>query len=196
MPGKSGFSLLRAFETVDFHVVFVTAYDRYAVKAFEVSAVDYLLKPVDVDRLREAVQKVMKQQRQQAYNNRFEALEANTRNNRLKKLAIPYKNDYAVVNIDDIITIEAERMYSVVSVSEVSKKTVKHYTYSRELRYFEELFERFPHFLRVHRSWIVNTRYIVSYSKKDHHIILRNSMNIPVGRSYKPSFETLFDMPS
>lgn len=192
MPEKSGFTLIHAFEKVNFHVVFVTAYDYYAVKAFEVSAVDYLLKPVDVERLKEATQKVVAQQHRQEYSNRFEAVESNIQGKELKKLAIPYKDDYAIVNIDNILNIEAARMYSIISVSDTPKQTIKHYTYSKELKYFEVLFEQVPNFIRVHRSWMINTRYITSYSKKDLHITLNNRIQIPLGRSYKTTFENLF----
>ena len=166
MPQKSGFELIEAFSEVNFHIIFVTAYDQYALKAFDVSAIDYLLKPVDIDRLQEAVHKVMLQQKRQNYEARFKALKTNTRNDTFKKLAIPQRNDYAVVNIDDIISIEADGMYSKLSVSDKRTNTVKHYTYSKKLRYFEGLFQKLPHLRRVHRSWMINTHNIHSYSQK------------------------------
>lgn len=188
MPGKSGFDLINTLEYIDFQVVFVTAYDQYALKAFEVSAIDYLLKPVAVERLKEAVQKIRIQREQQSYKSRFEALKTNTHDKTLKKLAIPHGSDYAIVNIEDIITIEADRMYSKLSVTDSRTMTVKRYTYSKKLSYFEDLFEH-SSLHRVHRSWMINTRYMQSYSKKDHNVRLKNDMAIPVSKSYKEAFE-------
>lgn len=193
MPNKSGFDLINTYTAIDFHVVFVTAYDQYALKAFEVSAIDYLLKPIAVDRLKDAVHKIIMYREQQSYKNRFEALKTNTHGT-LKKLAIPFGTDYAVVNIEDIITIEADRMYSKLSVSDPRTATVKQYTYSKKLSYFEHLFERFSNLHRVHRSWIVNIGYMQSYSKKNHSILLKNSMVVPVSKSYKQSFEAFLSL--
>lgn len=189
MPGKSGFDLINAIDRVDFQVIFVTAYDQYALKAFEVSAIDYLLKPIAVDRLQEAIRKLMIHKEQQTYKTRFETLKTNTHDQTLKKLAIPQGNDYAVVNIDDIIAIEADRMYSKLSVTDPQTRVVKKYTYSKKLSYFENLFEHLSELHRVHRSWMVNTRYMTSYSKKDHTIILKNTIIVPVSKSYKSTFE-------
>lgn len=190
MPRKSGFELINAFTTVNFHIIFVTAYDQYALKAFEVSAIDYLLKPVVTERLQEAVHKVITQQKQQNYGIRFNVLKTNTGSNTFKKLAIPYRSDYAIVNIEDIISIEAERMYSKLRVSYPRKKTIRNYLYAKKLSHFEHLFEQLPHFYRVHRSWIVNTHHIHTYSKKDRRITLENGMEIPVSKTQKYAFET------
>ena len=188
MPKKSGFELINAFTAINFNVVFVTAYDQYALKAFEVSAIDYLLKPIAIDRLKEAVHKITQQQ-QKSYTNRFGALKTNTDSNTLKKLAIPHGSDYAIVNIEDIIAIEADRMYSRLSVSPPRATAIKSYTYSKKLSYFENLFEHHSNLRRVHRSWMVNTRHMQSYSRKEHNIMLKNNMVVPVSKSYKQTFE-------
>ena len=194
MPEKSGFELINAFQTINFHTVFVTAYDRYAIRAFEVSAIDYLLKPVDKDRLKEAVHKVAKQQKQKSYATRFEALQINIHSAILKKISIPYKGEHIVITIENIIAIEADRAWSNLWISNPRTKTVKYYTYSRNLRYFEQLFKELPQLQRVHKSWIVNTRYITSYSKKDSEIILTNNAIVPVGRAYKKVFEASLNL--
>ncbi|MCB0376682.1 MAG: LytTR family transcriptional regulator DNA-binding domain-containing protein, partial [Sinomicrobium sp.] len=102
---------------------------------------------------------------------------------------IPYRSDYAIVNIEDIITIEAERMYSKLLVTYPRKKTTRNYLYAKKLSYFENLFEELSHFYRVHRSWIVNTRHIHTYSKQDRRITLDNGMEIPVSKTQKHAFE-------
>ena len=189
MPRKSGFELIDAFTSVDFHIIFVTAYNQYALKAFEVSAIDYLLKPVEVDRLKDAVHKVALQQEQESYKKRFETLKTNTENETLKKIAIPHKSDFAIVDIENIVTIEADRMYSKLSVLDASAKAIKTYIYAKKLSHFEDLFEQLPHFYRVHRSWIINSRYVDTYSKKDHTLHLTNGTKIPVSKSRRERLE-------
>lgn len=194
MPGKSGFELIHAFETVDFYIVFVTAYDRYALKAFEVSAMDYLLKPVSIDRLKEAVRKVGSREQQKSYKRRFEALRTNTGDHTLKKISIPYRNDYAVINIEDIITIEADRMWSRLCVCEPEATAVKKYTYAKPLGYFKDLFKKNSDFRRVHNSWMINTRHIQFYSRKDRSVLLKNDLTVPVSKGYKQTFEAFLGL--
>lgn len=191
MPQKSGFELINAFQTLHFHIIFVTAYDQYAVKAFEVSAVDYLLKPVDEDRLKTAVDRVLQKQKEKSDLSHFKVLKENIRGNMLKKLTILYKGSRIIVNIEDIITIEADSSWSIVLVSDSDKKTEKRYTYSRNLHHFEKLFGDLPQLHRTHNSWIVNTCYITSYSKTERRITLKNGTTVPVGRTYKKAFENL-----
>jgi two-component system LytT family response regulator len=185
MPQKNGFELFNYFEELTFHVIFVTAYNHYAVKAFEVSAVDYLLKPIDIERLKEAEQKVLKQTQ---LNPNFEVLKQNIASPELKHIAIPYKSDSIIIKLKDIICIQANRVYSELTVFDPERQTKKNYTYAKKLVYFET---NLPQnlFFRVHRSWIINISFIVSYSKKDHLITLKNQQQIPVSKSYKSAFE-------
>jgi two-component system LytT family response regulator len=187
MPNKNGFELLKHYNQIDFHVIFVTAYDKYAINAFQVSAVDYLLKPIDVDRLKEAVLKVCEHETQLDYSKRYKVLKDNTQAERLKKIYIPYKSDYAIINIEDIIVIEANRMYSNISVNE--KTSNKKYLYAKKLRQFDTILNDYSNFLRVHRSWMINTNFIKSYSKKDKLLLLKNDMKIPVSKSHKDTLE-------
>lgn len=189
MPRKSGFELIKAFGDVNFYIIFVTAYDQYAVKAFEVSAIDYLLKPIAVERLQEAVRKLSLQQEKDSYKTRLEALKTNIRNTAFKNLIIPYKSGYISIHIQAIIAIEAERMYSNLYVRNPKTKTVVHYLYSKNLGYFEHLLEQHASFLRVHHSWMLNTDYVQFYSRKNRNIVLKGSLTVPVGKTYKAVFE-------
>ncbi|MEM6515008.1 MAG: response regulator [Bacteroidota bacterium] len=187
MPRKNGFELFTYFETLTFHVIFVTAYNHFAVKAFEVSAVDYLLKPIDVNRLKEAENKVIKQTR---LNQNFEVLKDNIASSELKHIAIPYKTDSVVVKLKSIICIKANRVYSELTVLNTDKQIENRYTYAKKLVYFEMNLPP-KMFIRVHRSWIINLNFIASYSKKDQNITLKNHQQIPVSKSYKSAFEQL-----
>ena len=121
-------------------------------------------------------------------------MKTNTHSDAFKKLAIPYRNDYAIVNIEDIITIEADRMWSKLWVSDSGTKVLKKYTYSKELKYFEDIFQDLSGIRRVHRSWMVNIRHMESYSKKDRSILLKNDVVVPVSKGYKQTFEAFLGL--
>ncbi|WP_272150342.1 LytR/AlgR family response regulator transcription factor [Tenacibaculum aiptasiae] len=183
MPRKNGFQLLEEFENVDFQIVFITAYDMYAIKAFEVAAIDYLLKPIDIERLKEAVKKVIKNLGNS--NTNLEVLKSNKKE--LQRIAIPYKTDYAIVNLSDILCIEADRMYSVIYTNNDKK-----YVVAKKLSYYQKLLCTDNDFARVHRSWIINVNQIETYSKKEKEVKLKTDLKIPISKSYKEYFEELF----
>lgn len=191
MPEKSGFELMHSFQSIDFQVIFVTSHDNYAVKAFEVSALDYLLKPVDPDRLQTAIDKIAGQRTENHQEKRFKALIENQNSAEVSRLAIPHKGDYDIVDLSSIVTIAADRMYSLIDVSGSETKPEKQYLYAKKLCHFEELLEEHPHFHRVHRSWMVNTRFVQSYSKKEHCLILKDKRSIPVSKSYRAQVQNL-----
>lgn len=185
MPQKNGFQLFDEFEEINFQVIFITAYDNYAIKAFQVAAIDYLLKPVDITLLQKAVTKAELQLVQKTSDARIQVLQENKK--KFKKIAVPYKNDYAIIDINDVICIQADRMYSVIyTLNE------KQFIASKKLNHYENLFKEEGFFVRVHRSWVVNTKHISVYSKREKQIELTNKKVIPVSKGYKQSFETLF----
>ncbi|SNR15173.1 LytR/AlgR family response regulator transcription factor [Tenacibaculum jejuense] len=185
MPEKNGFQIFNEFDKIDFQVIFVTAYDHYAIKAFQVAAIDYLLKPIDISLLQNAVKKAIFRIEQNTKDSRIKILQENRKS--LQKIAIPYKNDYAIIAIEDIICIQADRMYAIIH-------TIKNRTYvaSKKLNYYENLFQEEEAFVRVHRSWMVNTNHILIYSKRERQLKLTNEKLIPVSKGYKESFETSF----
>ncbi|WP_299061817.1 LytTR family DNA-binding domain-containing protein [uncultured Polaribacter sp.] len=187
MPQKNGFQLLNSFTEINFQIIFVTAYDKYAVKAFEVAALDYLLKPIDIEKLIKAVERATIAIKNKIENSRLTLLKENKKT--VKRIAIPYKSDYVILNVLDIFCIEADRMYSIIH-----KKSGKKYIASKKLSYYEDLLCNDGIFKRVHRSWVVNTNKIEMYSKKDRTILLENQFNIPVSKSYKDSFEKTLEI--
>lgn len=182
MPQKNGFQLLKEFPKIDFQIVFITAYDEYAVKAFEVSAIDYLLKPIDIDRLVESVNKIKSRVNLIGFQSRIEALSINKKE--ISRISIPYKSDYVIIHIDDICYIEADRMYSHIYTIEGKK-----YTASKKLSYYEDLFLDIKKFNRIHRSWLVNLDLVTSYSKADKKVLVCNK-EVPVGKTYKAQTES------
>lgn len=182
MPQKNGFQLLKEFDEVNFQIVFITAYDQYAVKAFEVSALDYLLKPIDIDRLLEVSEKLKKKLTLKSFQERLNALSLNKK--KLTKISIPYKNDYVIINVDDILYIEADRMYSHIYTTGGRK-----YTASKKLSHYQELFFETKNIKRIHRSWLVNLTFAKSYSKSNKSICIQEQ-EIPVGKTYKEEIES------
>lgn len=185
MPQKNGFQLLDAFDKIEFQIVFITAYDSYAIKAFQVAAIDYLLKPIDVSLLKSAIEKAKKQIEQVQTNSRITILQENKKN--IKRIAIPYKSDYVILDIDDVLCIEADRMYSNIYTKEGKK-----YIIAKKLSYYESLLCDDGDFFRIHRSWIVNLNKIELYSKKEKEITLETKFKLPVSKGHKENFETLF----
>ena len=188
MYKRQGFELFNAIETVSFHTIFVTAYDQHAIRAFSVSAIDYLLKPIAIDLLKSAVEKVAVKQEVQNFMERIKAFQENNSQPAIQKLSIPYKSDYVIINIEDVLYIEADRMYSRIHIK--SDKPQKTFLYAKKLSYFEELLTSNENFSRTHRSWIVNLDHITSYSKKEHQLHLNTTTQIPVSKSYKEIVES------
>lgn len=182
MPQKNGFQLIKYFENIDFQIVFITAYDQYAIKAFEVSALDYLLKPIDIDRLVELVPKLNNQLLFSNFQERVDVLSENKKE--LTRISIPYKSDYAILNISNIVCVEADRMYANIYTSNDKK-----YMVSKSLSYYEDLLMGGGKFKRVHRSWLVNLESIESYSKTSKKLLLNSGAYVPVSKKYKEEIE-------
>ncbi|MCD6067458.1 MAG: two component transcriptional regulator, LytTR family [Bacteroidetes bacterium] len=183
MPGSSGFDLLRKFETVDFDVVFVTSYDKYAINAFKFSAIDYLLKPVEVSELVSAVEKVRnKKSAPQEPTNIILNLLHNMDHTAIeKKIAVHDRNKVIFIDTNQIVCIEAANNYSDIYTSDGQK-----YVTSRILKDFEEFIAEYKNFWRINRSAIVNLNYILNYTKGDQcTITLNNNMKYEVSRRKK-----------
>lgn len=185
MPKKSGFELFK-YTKENFQTIFITAYDNYAIKAFEVSALDYLLKPIHIDRLQQAVAKI---NRNHAQNQQIESLQQNINADKIRKINIPYRDVYKVLSTDNIICIEAKQAYSVIHY--VSDKTKSEYIYSKNLRYFENLFEEDTAFLRVHRSWLVNIDFVENYSSKTAVATLKFGIKVSISRRKLKQFQNV-----
>lgn len=186
MPKKSGFELIYS-TSVNFKTIFVTAYNEYAVKAFEVSAVDYLLKPVNVKRLQEAVCKIGNNTL--INKESLQHLQENLESEQLTTITISYKDRYKLIKIEDILCFEADGAYSLLHC--IEKNAVVTYTYSKSLRYFEKLLDANPSFFRSHRSWLINITKIIGYSKTTSTIELILNIEVPVSRNNVKKFQDI-----
>lgn len=181
MPSATGFDVINATKGVDYEVVFTTAYEHYAIKAFKTKAVDYLLKPIDIDELKGAVARV----EERLKNNGIVSIKdmANMLNNTLnknKKISIPSQEGLLFIDATDIIRLEAESNYTHVFLKDKRKITA-----SKTLKYFEELLQNY-NFCRVHSTHIINLDRIERYIKGDGgFVVLNDEITIPVSRAYK-----------
>lgn len=178
MPGENGFSLLESLASVKFEVIFVTAYDHYGVKAIKFSALDYLLKPIDIAELEKAVKKAEEKINLQQENERTRHL---LRNKNLpdenKTLALSLSDKIEFVEIRSIIRCEAENNYTTFFLTDGQKLVV-----SKTLKEFDELLAPY-HFLRVHQSHLINLNQVKSFIKSDGgYIRMKDGANVSISR--------------
>lgn len=186
MPEYNGFELLSFFTEINFDIVFVTAYSQYAIRAFEVSATDYLLKPVDIDALQNAIEKIKHKQTNSSLQKRLELLKETYSNDEIKKIALPMSDGLLFIEVKDIILLEADGAYTTVFLKNGSKIVV-----SKKLKFFEDILSNRPQFFRPHRSHLININYIKKYVKGENQIIMDNQSNVSLSRDLKQSFESL-----
>lgn len=184
MPGGTGFDLIRSIPGFMYKVIFTTAYDEYALEAFKVNAVAYLLKPIDGDELEKAVAKISTE-KSEDIGGKLEKLMNYLRSNEqsVRKIALPIADGVEFVHIDDIIRCESEGNYCYVYLNDGSKMFL-----SKTLKQISELINS-QKFIRVHNSHYVNMDYVKRYLRgKGGQIIMDDGSMIPVSRTKKDEF--------
>lgn len=184
MPGYSGFELLDFIPNPTFAIVFVTAYSEYAIKAFEVSAIDYLLKPVTEQTLGQAVAKVQKLREQHQLKERLETLAENMRSDSIRRIALPVAEGLLFVETNHLQTLSADGSYTQVTLHNNSRLVI-----SKKLGYFEEILSSRSNFFRIHRSHIINLNYVKKYNRFDHTLLMDNGTLLPIAKDRKADFE-------
>jgi two-component system LytT family response regulator len=190
MPHKSGFDLLEELGEFNFEVIFVTAYDKYAIRAIKFSALDYLLKPVATDELRKAVQKVEERIRLKGYRNNYASLLENVKypSGRIEKLAIPISDGILFEKTSDIIYCEADANYTHLFLTGNRKLLV-----SKNLKDFENMLSD-SGFFRVHHAYLINMNHIKKYIRGEGgYVILEEDHHVDVSRRKKEAFLQLFN---
>lgn len=184
MPGHNGFDLLEMFKSIPFKVIFTTAYDKYAIKAIKYSALDYLLKPIDIDELKSAVSRVDNTSKRDMKQANYEVLFNNIKSeNKRKKVAIPDLEGLVFIYLDEIVRCESDGNYTYIYL--LSKKKI---TASRTLRDFEELFSE-ESFFRVHRSHLINLEHLKKYIKGEGGFaVMADDSRVEVSRRKKTEF--------
>jgi two-component system LytT family response regulator len=188
MEDGTGFDVLRMMEHKDFKVIFVTAFDHYAVEAFRFSAVDYLLKPVISDDLSMALQKVKQSIENDKSTYQFKVLmdNINSLSNARKKIVLKEKDVHHVVELDRIISCSAEGSYTLFHLTKNESILV-----SRHLKEFEDILVS-NGFFRVHRSHLVNLNKIKRYDRSEGGLLyLEEGHTIPVSVRKKESLRAI-----
>jgi two-component system, LytTR family, response regulator len=179
MPRLNGFDLLQACGGLGFRVVFTTAYDQYAVRAFKFNALDYLLKPIDKQELIAAVDKVMRTSAPDEA--RVEAARLMRESPMPERIALPVGQELVFVEVAEILFCESDGSY----VSVYLQGQVKPILLSKSLREFEELLNN-PAFFRAHNSFLVNLKQVQKIVRTDGgEIVMRNGKSLPVARAKK-----------
>jgi len=185
MPNYAGYELVDFFTEINFEIIFVTAYDQYAIKAFEVSAVDYLLKPIEIERLKESVARVSNKFDKLQNNEKINHLKDTLRNDAVQSIIATKNGNQYVISLKDIIAIEAQESYSCIHTVSGT------YIMSKNLKHFERMLENETNFIRVHKSWIINIHFILHYSKSELSIKLESEIIAKLSKYKKVEFEQL-----
>lgn len=185
MPNGTGFDLLTHFPDKDFDVVFITAFNHYAIKAIKFSAVDYILKPININEFIESVNKLIHKRTTNIFTGKenLEALLENIRTEHPTRLVIPTSDGKEYLNPKEIIRIEADRSYSWFFIHEKRKILV-----SKHLKEFQELLND-RNFFRPHNSHLINLDYVKKFVRHDGgYIEMTDGSQIPISRNRKDLF--------
>jgi two-component system LytT family response regulator len=189
MKDGSGFDLLKALNNIDFKIIFVTAYDQYAINAFKFSALDYLLKPVESTELREAVDKA-DEVIQHEIDKQIDALSSNLKGNDQsgRKIILKTFDNIYLVKVKDINYIQSDGRYSTIFLVSDQKIVV-----TNNLKQYNQMLGELG-FYRVHKSYLINLEYIQRFEKGDGgYVILGNDARIPVASRKREGLLELFE---
>jgi two-component system LytT family response regulator len=184
MPHGSGFDLLVQFPKKTFDVIFITAFNHYAIRAIKFSAVDYILKPINISEFIEAVEKVIEKRTSAAgQGGNFDALLENIRSSLPSKLAIPASDGMEYLNTKDIIRIEADRSYCWFYLTDKRKLLV-----SKNLKEYQELLND-RNFFRSHNSHLINLEHVKKYIRHEGGSIqMADGSYVPISRTKRDVF--------
>jgi two-component system, LytTR family, response regulator len=184
MPHGSGFDLLSSFSEKTFDVIFITAFNHYAIQAIKFSAVDYILKPINISEFIEAVSKVEEKRSSHEYKNLdYRALLENIKSPRPTKLAIPTAEGIEYLNTTELIRLEADRSYTWFHLTGNRK-----YLVSRNLKEYQELLNDM-NFFRPHNSHLVNLEHVKKYVRHEGgYIEMTDNSSVPLSRGKRDLF--------
>jgi len=185
MPRMNGFTMLQQLKNKNFEVIFITAYDHYAIKAIKFSALDYLVKPVEVEDLKIAVEKVTQKRSQPVGNNRVELLLQNLLDEKKahQRIAISSMEGLQFLATDEIIYLEANSNYTSFFLTGNRKITA-----TKTLKDFEDLLPA-SLFIRIHHSYLINKNGVEKYIKGEGgQVVMKNGVTLDVARRKKEEF--------
>ena len=191
MPYGNGFDLIDRFDKIDFEIIFVTAFAQYAIQALNLSAVHYILKPIDIDELKEAVEKARLKVAQHRSFDQNKILIDNIKhlNAQHKKIVLPLLDGFEVVPLKEILYCEAEDNFTCFHFKNGSKALI-----CRNLKFYENNLSDLG-FCRIHRSSIINLEYVKKYIKgKGGSVFLEGGKELQVSNSRKAGFLEKFNV--
>jgi two-component system, LytTR family, response regulator len=181
----TGFDVLTQLKDIKFEVIFTTAFEQYAIKAVKFSSLDYLLKPIDIEELQDAVEKARTKKNQNVYKKQLETLMLNLKEQKpkLNKICLATSDGFEFVNVNNIIYCKAEGSYTSFVLHNNTKLLV-----SKHLKEYESLLLE-QDFMRVHNSYLINLKEVKKYIKADGgYIIMNNNDTVSISRSKKEGF--------
>lgn len=184
IPGGSGFDILNAFETPDFKVIFATGYDHYAIKAIKHSAIDYLLKPVNLTELQLAINKIKSQTQSSAKKIHFLRENIKKEPSEINQIVLSDNKRHNIIKIKDILYIESDGAYVSFHLINGFK-----YTIANSLHFYEELLPE-NNFFRIHKSYLINGQMIdkLEIDGRGGTVHLSGHISLPVAVRRKPAF--------
>lgn len=185
LPPHTSFELIQSLDSVPFEIIFTTSFEEFAIKAFRLSAVDYLIKPIVVDELKLAIEKFRKRRSMDEASQHIQALMENLQATRAEhsKIALPTLTGFLFVRVNNIIRCESDNTYTTFFTVDKRKIVV-----SRTLKECEQLLSEYK-FYRVHNSHLINLEYIVEYIKGEGGIVkMTDGSQIDVSRRRKDDF--------
>ena len=186
MPNYAGYEITSFFEEIDFEIIFVTAYDNYAIKAFEMAAFDYLLKPIETERLIKTMERFKSKSDAHDVALNYQILKEGLSKSPNQKIIVNHKGDQKAIEIDSIVALEANESYTLIFTVDDGK-----YMMSKNLKYFENLLSDYPNFFRAHKSWIINIHFLSRFSKKEMNVYLENDIVAKLSKYKKQEFDQL-----
>ena len=179
MPRINGFEVLTTVKNVDFKVIFVTAYNEYALEALKKSAIDYILKPIDDDDLKVAIQKTIKlidEENESTHNKELLELLQESISNQ-KKLLVPNEKGFSVIDQNDILYLEGYDGYTKINI-DPERQIISSYGLGK----YEQKLN--ANFFKTHKSYIVNLNKIIEFEKEGY-VVLSNNVRIPISKKSK-----------
>jgi two-component system LytT family response regulator len=188
LQSTSGIELLQRLMPVDYHVIFVTAYDEYALQAFDMAATHYLLKPINGKKLRSALDRIISSPPIPSHE-KIESLIASLKKelNKFNKVPFPVQSGVEFIDPDSIVYVEGDNNYSILHFRDNTKLVI-----SKTLSHTEKVLEEFS-FLRIHKSSLINLKYIKKYHKSDGGFVeMDGGKQLPVGKTKRLFLKELF----
>jgi len=181
MPDGTGFDLLEQFSEINFKIIFASAFDKFAIQAFKFSALDYMLKPVEPEKLKEACAKLNEDDRFAEINKKLEVLMSNK--NSFEKIALPTLDGIIFVKIKEILRCESDNNYTNIFLFDGKKIIV-----SKTLKEYDEMLTPF-NFFRIHKSHLINLAFLSRYRKGEGgYVEMEDGAELEVSRRRKEEF--------